>query len=133
MPPLFVHCFALPGVRILTAHADAGLATQTPYWVNNVVLCPNTKTGNTDCKVYYYPTSTVCTDLEAVELIISVWFTGLLTDDDFYARYPEFKRALDTVEADRLLAEAQAEHAFLKAIEERCKALYLKRASYGSA
>ena len=130
MATSFVHGFELPGVRLLTARADADLASRTPDWVINVTIEPDLETGNTKCNVYY--PNQGC-DLEAVELIISVWFAGLLTDEDFYDRYPEFKQAPDPVEVDRLLAEKKAEHAFLKSIEARCMELYRKRTNAISA
>lgn len=120
-----VHTFQLPGVKNLSSYADADIARRTPCWVLNIELLANTKDGNTCCKVYYCPGKD--RDLESVELIISVWYSGLLPDEDFYSRYPAFRITQEREEAGRLLAEVQAEHAFLMAIEASCKEIYLKR------
>ena len=122
-----VHTFQLPGVKHLSSYADADIASRTPGCVLNIELLANTEDGNTCCKVYYCP-GQKC-DLESVELIISVWYSGLLPDEDFYSRHPAFRLAQDRDDAERLQAEAQAEYTFLKAIEARCKELYQKRAS----
>ena len=126
-----VHTFQLPGVKHLSPYADADIASRTPDCVLNIELLANTEDGNTCCKVYYCP-GQEC-DLESVELIISVWYSGLLPDEDFYSRHPDFRLAQDREEAERLLAEAQAEHAFLKAIEAKCRALYEERMNPVSA
>lgn len=125
------HKFQLPGVKYVTSQDDADLAKITPIGVTNVTLDPDTNTGNTACTVYYNPHSRC--DPEVVELIVSVWYSGLLTDEVFYDRYPEFKQSQDSVEGESYLIDAKAETDFLNIIKARCEALYKKRVGSVSA